>query len=107
MSRPHRHDHLADQEFLPTDRIDGITPAAQAEHMRELRTLHNRIADGYRARDERMLALATSNALSRRDMARATGLVESRVNQIIRELAEAGQRRRNKAAAERVARHMP
>lgn len=77
--------------------------------MRELRALHNRIADGYRDRDERMLALATSNALSRRDMglATVTGLVESRVNQIIRELAEAYQHRRNVAAAEQVARHMP
>jgi len=40
-------------------------------------------------------------------MAIATGLAESRVNQIIREQAETDQRRKNAAAAERAARHMP
>lgn len=75
--------------------------------MRRLRAAQNAIADGYAARDELMLARATSNALSRRDMAIATGLAESRVNQIVRELAERYQHRRNLAAAERVARHRP
>lgn len=107
MPRAHRHDHLPDGDLWPGDLLPGIDPADQAAHMRELRALHNRIADGYRARDERMLALASSNALRRRDMGLATGLVESRVNQIIRELAEAYQHRRNVAAAEQVARHMP
>lgn len=75
--------------------------------MQELRALRNRIADSYRDCDELMLAFATSNALSRHDMAAATGLAESRVNQIVRELAELHQDRRNAAAAELVARHMP
>jgi hypothetical protein len=52
-----------------------------------------------------MLAFAHSNALSRRDMGIATGLAESPINQIVREQAEAQQRRRNATAAERTARH--
>lgn len=75
--------------------------------MRELRLLSNNIRHGYRERDERMLALAHSGTISRRDMARATGLNKSRVDQIIREMAISHQERINLAAAERVARHMP
>lgn len=107
MPRAHRHDLLPDDDLWPSDRFPGMEPSQQAEHMRELRSRHNRIAYGYSDRDELMLALATSNALSRRDIAVATGLVESRVNQIVRELAEAHQQFRNAAAAEQVARHMP
>jgi hypothetical protein len=75
--------------------------------MRELRDLSNGIASAYRRRDELMQALALSNSLSREDMARATGLAKSRVDQIIRELTEQDQRRRNAEALERVRRHMP
>jgi galactose-1-phosphate uridylyltransferase len=57
---------------------------------RELRELSNGIASAYRRRDELIQALALSNSLSREDMARATGLAKSRVDQIIRELTEEG-----------------
>lgn len=107
MTRRHRHDRLPDEDLWPTDLNPLIEPQQQAEHMRELRMLHNRIADGYYERDDRMLAFAHSNALSRRDMGIATGLAESRVNQIIREQAEADQGQKNVVAAERVARHLP
>ena len=56
--------------------------------MRELRRLSNAVADAYFARDDKMLALALSESLSRADMARATGLNKSRVDQIIREMAD-------------------
>ncbi|MGH2917369.1 MAG: hypothetical protein ACRDLS_02040 [Solirubrobacteraceae bacterium] len=107
MPRAHRHDRLPEDELWPKDSRADIDPADQAAHMRRLRDAQNGIAEGYAARDELMLAWATSNALSRRDMATATGLAESRVNQIIRELAERYQQRRNEAGAARVARHMP
>jgi hypothetical protein len=107
MPRRHRHDRLPSEDLWPADLSPIIEPQQQAEHMRELRMLHNRIAEGYYERDDRMLALSLSNALSRRDMAIATGLAESRVNQIIREHANADQHRKNTAAVEQVARHMP
>lgn len=53
--------------------------------MRALRAMHNEIPLGYQRRDGQMTAWALSNSLSREDMAIATGLVKSRVNQIIRE----------------------
>jgi hypothetical protein len=106
MPRAHRHDRLPEDDLWPSDARPDIDRAAQAAHMRELRTAQNHIADDYCARDELMLAWATSNALSRHDMAIATGLAESRINQIIRELAERYQERRNAAGAAQVARHM-
>lgn len=75
--------------------------------MRELRELSNGVATAYRLRDKRMQALALSGSLSREDMARATGLAKSRVDQIIRELTEDDQRRRSEEAMERVRRHLP
>lgn len=73
--------------------------------MRELRHLANNIGSGYRQRDERMLALAVSNSLSRRDMATATGLAKSRVDQILRELSAEHDASRSGALSERVKRH--
>ena len=107
MARTHRHQILPADDLRPSDPLSGVLEDAQAAEMRELRELQNRIADGYRQRDQRMAALALSNSLSRRDMARATGLVESRVNQIIREVVKMDQLRRNEAAAEQIARHTP
>lgn len=75
--------------------------------MREIRELSNGIAAGYRRRDELFQALALSNSLSREDMARAAGLNKSRVDQIIRELTQQDQERKNRAAADMVRRHMP
>jgi hypothetical protein len=56
--------------------------------MRELRRLHNDIGEGYWLRDNRMASFATSNTVSREDIAVATGLVKSRVDQILREVAQ-------------------
>ena len=49
--------------------------------MRELRQAQNLIADGHAVRDGLMHAWALTNTLSRRDMALATGLAKSRVDQ--------------------------
>jgi hypothetical protein len=75
--------------------------------MKELRALSSQISAAYRARDDLLHALALSEGLSRRDMATATGLNKSRVDQIIKEMAEEDQGRKNVAAAERVRRHLP
>jgi hypothetical protein len=74
--------------------------------MRELRNAHNGIADGYRHRDGLMHAWALSNTLSRSDMAIATGLVKSRVDQLIREAAERDIAVRHEAGSKRISRHM-
>ena len=75
--------------------------------MEELRELSNRIARSFEARDQRLLALALSHGLSRQDMALATGLNKSRVDQIIREMAERDQRLRNDATSANARRHLP
>jgi hypothetical protein len=87
MPRPHRHECL-DGDLEPTSTPAGVDRERQIESMRELRELSNDIAHAYFARDDRMLALALSGSLSRKDMARATGLNKSRVDQIIREMAD-------------------
>ena len=53
--------------------------------MRRLRAMHNDIPLGYQRRDGQMTAWALSRSLSRADMAVATGLAKSRVDQIIRD----------------------
>ena len=95
------------EELWPTYTPVGEKPAARAALMRELRELSLDVRRAYAARDERLLALATSQSLSRRDMATATGLAKSRVDQIIAERARAHQERINVAAAERTRRHLP
>jgi hypothetical protein len=106
MARPHRHDTL-DEDLLPTFTTRHHDYARQVESMREIRELSNGIATAYRRRDELFQALALSNSLSREDMARAAGLNKSRVDQIIRELTEEDQERKNRAAADMIRRHMP
>ena len=54
-----------------------------------------------------MQALACSGSLSREDMARATGLAKSRVDQIIRELTLADRAVEARRALEEMRRHMP
>jgi hypothetical protein len=54
-----------------------------------------------------MTAWALSNSLSRQDMAVATGLVKSRVDQIIRETYEHERGITSQECADRVARHRP
>ena len=75
--------------------------------MREIRELTNNVAKAYRRRDELFHKLALSNSLSRHDMARAAGLNKTRVDQVIREMAEEDQQRKNREGEERVRRHMP
>jgi DNA-binding MarR family transcriptional regulator len=75
--------------------------------MREIRELTNNIASAHHRRDQLLAALALSNSLSRRDMARAAGVTKARVDQIIREVAEENQMRMQREGEERVNRHMP
>ena len=65
--------------------MPDVDLAAQAAEMQRLREAQNAISDGYLYRDELMVAFALSNSVSRLDMALATGLAKSRVDQIIRE----------------------
>src|SRR5436305_1225327 len=105
--RRHRSARLPEEPLWPTYTPVGEDPARRAAAMRELRSLSNEIADAFAMRDQRMLALASSQSLSRRDMAIACGLNKSRVDQIIVELAKADQERRNAAAHARSGRHAP
>jgi predicted transcriptional regulator len=106
VSRHHRYTILED-ELLPTWTTRHHDYAGQVKSMRRIRELSNGVARAYRKRDELMQALALSNSLSRKDMACAAGLNKSRVDQIIHELTEEDQRRKNREAEERVRRHMP
>lgn len=105
MSKVHRHLELPAESLEPTYSPRGFSRERQIDYMRELRQLSNQIAGGYRARDELLLALATSGSLSRRDMASACGLNKSRVDQILKEMDEESSARQSAAAQERVRRH--
>jgi hypothetical protein len=105
--RHRRHALLPAEDLQPTFTPAGEDPSARSGRMRQLRELSNAIAGAYRERDQLLLALATSQTLTRRDMATACGLAKSRVDQIILELAQADEDRRNSEGAERVRRHMP
>ena len=83
--RHHRHDLLPDVDLQPTHPVPHVPTEVQAASMRNLRAIHNEIPLGYQKRDGQMTAWALSNSLSREDMAIATGLAKSRVDQIIRE----------------------
>jgi hypothetical protein len=106
MPRTHRH-HESVGQLKPTWTQGDLVYERQIELMTELRDLSNSIPDAYRARDELLYALATSGSLSRRDMATATGLNKSRVDQIISEMAAHDQDLQSAAATERVRRHLP
>lgn len=58
--------------------------------MRELRAAQNEVATAYIARDRLIASWAQSGRLSRHDMAVATGLAKTRIDQIIRELGDEG-----------------
>ena len=75
--------------------------------MRELRKLQNDAATAFRMRDEAMAAWAVSNTLSREDMAVATGLVVSRVNQIVRSTYVRETESKAAAMREQALRHLP
>src|ERR1700722_17892383 len=78
-------DLLPDERLQPTRPGPRVPIEVQAASMRALRAIHNEIPLGYRKRDGQMTAWALSNSVSREDMAIATGLAKSRVDQIIRE----------------------
>jgi hypothetical protein len=105
--RPHRHQLLPETELQPNNPIRDVPVERQAESMRELRAAQNKAAAGFRERDDLMTAWALSNSLSRQDMALATGLAKSRVDQIIRETYEHERALTAQVCADRVARHMP
>ena len=83
--RHHRHSLLADEDLQPTHPVPQVPIEVQAASMRLLRAMHNEIPLGYQTRDGQMTAWALSNSLSRWDMAIATGLAKSRVDQIVRD----------------------
>jgi hypothetical protein len=107
MPKAHRYTLLPDDGLEPIAPVPDVPIAVQQEHMRELRQAQNQIANGHAVRDGLMHAWALSNTLSRHDMAVATGLAKSRVDQLVREAAERDIARGNAAAAESVRRHMP
>jgi hypothetical protein len=107
MPTRHRYD-LLPAEPLPLVRtVIGVDVDVQLTHKRELREAQNNIAASYIERDRLMQARALSNTLSREDMADATGLVKSRVDQLIRDITLQDAARRNAALAEQTARHLP
>jgi hypothetical protein len=107
MPKSHRYALLPEEPLTPTRPIPGVPVAVQEQHMRELRSAQNQIANGHAVRDGLMQAWAMSNTLSRHDMAVATELAKSRVDQLIREATERDVARRNTEAAERIRRQMP
>jgi hypothetical protein len=98
---------LPDEDLRPTHTPMGVDPESQAASLRELRALTNAARATTWWRDDRMVALALSNSVSRPDMARAIGLSLSRVNQILASHHKLLQDERNAAARERVLRHLP
>lgn len=106
MTRIHRYDLLPDDDSLePLDRRPTVVLEDQRSNMRRLREKTNAIAGSYLERDGLIHAFVVSNALSRSDIARATGLNVSRVHQIAREQAERQQGVRNDEAAARLEAH--
>jgi hypothetical protein len=73
---------MPDDDLQPTRPVPHVSIEVQAASMR---AMHNEIPLGYQKRDGQMTAWALSDSLSREDMAIATGLAKSRVDQIVRE----------------------
>src|SRR4051812_37099166 len=100
-------DLLPLEDLQPTHTPFGVDPAWQAETLTRLRELENAGRQTQFERNDLIVANALSNSVSRPDMARAIGVSRSRVDQIISSHWTMLQQRRNAAAAEGVARHMP
>ena len=98
---------LPDQDLQPKHPVPGVPLERQAEAMGELRAMHNEIPTGFIRRDRQMQAWASSNSLSRQDMAIAVGMHKSRVDQIIRDLTLADRAITAHRALEQMRRHMP
>ncbi|HEY1833400.1 MAG TPA: hypothetical protein VGG08_03105 [Solirubrobacteraceae bacterium] len=82
----HRHHLLHEAELAPIRPLAHISADEQAERMRVLRAAQNQVATAYIERDRLIATWARNNQLSRHDMAVATGLAKTRIDQIIREL---------------------
>jgi hypothetical protein len=87
MARLRRHAFL-NGDLEPTPTTTNGDQDARLQVMRELRSLTNSVAGAYLARDDRIFSIASMGRLSRADIAQATGLHKSRVDQIVREMAE-------------------
>jgi hypothetical protein len=98
---------LPEEDLLPTHTPFGVNPEWQRESLRTLRSLENEGRHAEFRRNDYMYAQALSTSLSRPDMARAIGVSRSRVDQILRAHHDLLQTRRNRAAAEATARHLP
>lgn len=94
------------QEFKPTHTPPGVKPKDQVRFMMELNGAASSISSTYQRRNDLIHALSLSGTLSRRDMARATGLNKSRIDQIIRSEFEAKREVEIEEAKSRVARHV-
>jgi hypothetical protein len=97
----------ADDDLQPTWTPYGGTDAGQHELMLELRQFADEGFNGRHMLGERLLALALHPTLCRADMATASRLSESEVEQLIQERQAYRAQCDQLAAAERVARHMP
>lgn len=97
---------LPAESIEPTHTPPDTAVEDQRQILRELRALQNAIPMAQMARDDRLMALSLSGAVSRRDMAAACGLNKSRIDQIIAEHAVRLQADEDAAAAERVRRHL-
>ena len=102
-----RYEVLPDEDLQPTHPVPGVPPERQAEAMRDLRAMHNEIPNGFSRRDRQMQAWASSNSLSRQDMAIAVRMHKSRIDQIIRDLTLADRAIKAHMALEQMRRHMP
>lgn len=98
---------LPDEDLRPTRTPLGVDPQEQARSLRELRGLENAGRAARWQRDDRLVALALSNSVSRTDMARAIGVSRSRIDQLIAAHHQQLQEARADAAREQVARHLP
>jgi hypothetical protein len=96
-----------DEDLRPSHTPLGVDADSQAESMRELRALENTGLAARWLRDDRMVALALSNSLSRPDMARAIGVSRSRVDQLIATHYQRLQDERTAALLARAALHLP
>jgi hypothetical protein len=86
----HRHHLLPDVDLAPLRPLAHVPGAEQAERMHQLRAAQNRVAAAYIERDRLIASWARADRLSRHDMAVATGLAKTRIDQIIRELGDEG-----------------
>lgn len=96
---------LASNDFRPTAPVHGVPLDVQADSMRDLHRMSVAPEHPHELADQ-MVAWASSNSLSRADMAVATGLSVDEVRGIIRETAERDQDMTTRALRERAARHL-